>query len=245
LVVRLGPVGAFGRPVVNVTVPVGTLLGVSEEPGLLGGELIPAGLARRIAGEPGATWYRLLTDAAGRFVELSTQGYAPTGPIERAVVARDQVCTWPGCRRAAVECELDHRVRFPRGATSSCNLHPLCKRHHRFKHSEGVRVVRNPDGSTTWRTRYGSVFWSPAPEYPGADTTGPIHTGPIHTGPIDPGPVDPGPVDPDVGVVAADPVEWPDDEWPDDPELWDAIDELIRQSHEEWLREQESQHTVA
>lgn len=166
---RKESVGRFARPVINVTVSVETLMGVSDEPGVLsGGELIPAELAREIALSPGSTWHRLLTDRAGDFLELSTTSYAPTGAIWRWGVARDQTCTWPGCQRPAVQCQLDHRVAAPEGPTCTDNLHPLCQRHHVFKHSQGVTVVRNNDGSTTWTTRFGSTFHSPAPEYPGA-----------------------------------------------------------------------------
>lgn len=166
---RRESVGRFARPVVNVTVSMETLMGLSDEPGeLAGGRLIPAELAREIALSPGSTWHRLLTDPVGRFVELSTQRYTPTEPIWLWVVARDHVCTWPGCQRPSTECELDHRVAAPDGATCTCNLHPLCRRHHVFKHSEGVTVISNEDGSTTWTTRFGSTFHSPPPEYPGA-----------------------------------------------------------------------------
>ncbi len=51
---------------------------------------MPAGLARAIAADPDATWYRMLTDPAGRMVELSTTSYRPTAPIWRYVVA-----DWP------------------------------------------------------------------------------------------------------------------------------------------------------
>ena len=67
-------VGDFARPVVHVTVPLSTLLGTSDEPGFLSGDHpVPADLLRLIAGDPSSTWYRLLTDDAGRFCDLSTQ----------------------------------------------------------------------------------------------------------------------------------------------------------------------------
>jgi len=164
---RVQNVGAFARPVVNVTVSIGTLLGFSDEPGTMaGGVAVPAELARLIANRPDSTWYRMLTDDAGGFVELSTDSYAPTAPIERWTVARDQTCRWPGCHRSASVCECDHRVPHPVGATCTDNLHCLCRRHHRFKHSQGVAVARHDDGSSTWTTRFGSTFHTPAPEYP-------------------------------------------------------------------------------
>ncbi len=167
---RKESVGGYARPVINVTVPITTLMGMSDEPGTLaGGTSIPAELARQIAMDPGATWYRLLTDRRGRFVELSTNSYTPSPPICRWVVARDRECIWPGCCRPATVIELDHRVSFPLGATSTLNLQPLCRRHHLVKHSEGFSVVREADGSYTWTSRFGSTFRKPAPEYPVVD----------------------------------------------------------------------------
>lgn len=160
-------VGDFARPVVHVTVPLSTLLGTTNEPGFLSGDHpVPAELLRLIAGDPSSTWYRLLTDDAGRFCDLSTRSYQPTPPIARGVVARDRHCVWPGCHRPAVRCELDHRLRFPLGATSPGNLDPLCHRHHMAKHSEGVTVSRGDDGSYVVRTRRGSILRSEPSEQP-------------------------------------------------------------------------------
>jgi len=132
------PVPAYARPIINVTVPIQTLLGIADEPATLsGGRVIPAGLARRIAAEPGSTWYRMLTDEAGQLVALSTRSYTPTAPIWRQVVAQQTSCYRPQCDRPATECELDHRVPWPAGATSASNLQPACKTDHKAKHSSG------------------------------------------------------------------------------------------------------------
>jgi hypothetical protein len=166
-------VGSYARPVINVTVPITTLLGLSDEPGVLAGDVsIPADLARKIAMDPEATWYRLLTDPAGGFLELSTTSYVPSLPIWCWTVARDRTCIWPGCYCPASTIELDHRVAFPAGETSTWNLQPLCRRHHLVKHSEGFEVVRESDGSYTWTSRFGSTFRTPAPEYPEASWPG-------------------------------------------------------------------------
>lgn len=156
-------VGAFARPVVNVTVPIGTLLGGDDTPALLSGEVaIPADLARLIAQRPDSTWYRLLTDEAGRFLELSTTAYTPTAPIWRSIVARDRTCVWPGCCRPSVVSEIDHRVPYPHGPTSTTNTWPLCPRHHRTKHAEGYQATLEADGSYLFRTRHGTELRSQA-----------------------------------------------------------------------------------
>jgi len=162
-----GPIGGYARPVINVTVPISTLLGAADLPGVLSGGIpVSADYVRHIALQPGSTWYRMLTDDAGDFVELSTTGYQPTDPIVRTTVARDHTCVWPGCRRPAVVAHTDHRIPYPKGATSTENLQPLCERHHPVKHAAGYSVVRNADGSYTWTTRHGSTFTTPASEQP-------------------------------------------------------------------------------
>lgn len=159
-------VGKFARPVVNLTVPVTTLMGASDEPGMLGGDPVPADLARIIAADKNATWYRLLTDPAGNFLDLSTVAYTPTEPIWRHVTARDQLCVWPGCRRPAARCEKDHRVPHPKGSTSVINLDDLCTPHHRIKHIFGYKVRRIPDGSYEVITPRGTRLVSPPLEQP-------------------------------------------------------------------------------
>lgn len=160
-------VGAFARPVVNVTVPISALLGATDEPGFLTGDTpIPAELARQIAADPTSTWYRLLTDADGDFVQLSAGRYQPTAPLWRSVVARDRACVWPQCHRPAVRVEVDHRQPYPQGATTPDNLDPLCHRHHMAKHSEGVSVHRDESGVYVIRTRRGSVLRSQRSEQP-------------------------------------------------------------------------------
>lgn len=160
-------VGRWARPVINVTAPMPTLMGVSDEPGVMaGGGSIPAELLRLIALDPGSTWYRLIFDPRRGDVELSTDSYTPTEPIVRQVVARDPECVFPGCVRPATVCECDHREPHPIGPTCTDNLQPLCRRHHRVKHSEGFLVTRNLDGSYTWTSRYGVTSRKPPPEYP-------------------------------------------------------------------------------
>lgn len=134
------PVPRYARPIVNVTVSLETIAGLRDDPGQLsGGAVIPADLARAIATSEGATWHRLLTDPIGGPVALSTKSYQPTDTIWRYVVATGPTCSHAGCDRPAVECELDHVVPWPLGPTSTDNLEPLCKRHHKAKHARAER----------------------------------------------------------------------------------------------------------
>jgi hypothetical protein len=150
------PTSGYARPVVNVTVPIQTLMGLSDHPAVLsGGSVIPATLARLIAADPDSTWYRMLTDPARRMTELSTKSYHPTPPIWREMVARYNTCYRRNCDRPATTSEGDHLEKWPRGATSSTNLGPACKPDHKGKHSRGFSLENNGNGSVTLRTRAG------------------------------------------------------------------------------------------
>lgn len=83
-----------------------------------------------------------------------TPDYRPTEAQRRVVQARDQHCTFPGCRVPVARCDIDHVVRYPEGPTSVANLHALCRRHHRLKHS-GWSVERTVDGHTDWTSPRG------------------------------------------------------------------------------------------
>lgn len=155
---------SYARPIVNLTVPLQTVMGLSDDPGLLsGGLVVPAGLARMIASSPDATWYRMLTDPAGHMVELSTTSYKPTDPIWRQVVAERGGCYRAGCDVAATEAELDHRVEWPEGETTPGNLQPACKADHKAKHAHGFGLEQLPDGS--WALLTAAGFRHPVPTY--------------------------------------------------------------------------------
>ena len=164
----------WARPVINVTVPIQTLLGVSDHPGVLsGGESIPAGLVRAIAADPSSTWYRLLTDPSRSCVELSTTSYKPTEPIVRQVVADYGTCLAPACTVPASVCELDHRVPAPAGPTSTGNLGPVCKAHHQAKHAPGYGLRHAPSGDLVFTTAAGFTHPVEKPDQPTVDDWGP------------------------------------------------------------------------
>ena len=158
---------AYARPVVNLTVPLQTVMGISDSPGVLsGGQVVPAGLSRMIAQTPGATWHRMLTDPAGHMVDLSTTGYQPTKAIWEQVVAEHGVCFRPRCDTPATESEIDHRVAWPAGATSPGNLWPGCKRDHKAKHAPGFTIRQTETGSFALVTLAGFAHVIDATEHP-------------------------------------------------------------------------------
>jgi hypothetical protein len=138
--------GQRSAPQVSVVVPVGTLLGVSEEGGELAGYgPIPPAMAREIAAE--GVWRRLLTDpSSGAVLDVGRERYRPTAAIRDFVLARDQTCQGVGCRVPARRCDLDHTVDWAHGGrTAAAGMAPLCRHQHRLKHEGGWRVRRDHD----------------------------------------------------------------------------------------------------
>ena len=161
------PTPTYARPVINLTVPAQTVMGLADAPGVLsGGTVVPAGLARSIAAHPDATWHRMLTDPAGQMVELSTTSYQPTAAIWRHVAAEWGSCFEPACDTPATESEHDHRIPWPRGTTTPGNMWPGCKRGHTTKHAPGFAVAQAPDGSFTLHTAAGFAHTITPPPKP-------------------------------------------------------------------------------
>jgi hypothetical protein len=86
-------------------------------------------------------------------------GYTPSRKLRHLIEIRQRRCAAPGCRRAAVRCDLDHTVPFDKGGrTCECNLAPLCRRHHRAKQTPGWHLEQRRPGEMTWRLPSGRVY---------------------------------------------------------------------------------------
>ncbi len=156
------------RPSVQVTVALSTLLGLDGEPGELDGHgPIPASLARRIAADSTGTWRRLVTDPLGRLLDYGRSVYRPPQALADQVIARDRCCRFPGCRRQAVRCDIDHQIAWvDGGSTNPGNLECLCARHHALKHEAGWSVRGDPAGVLTWTSPTGHVYLDPPGVHP-------------------------------------------------------------------------------
>jgi len=86
-------------------------------------------------------------------------GYRPSGLLAHLVRIRDRSCAFPGCRRPAPGCDLDHTRPYDRGGyTCECNLSPLCRRHHRAKQAIGWRLSQPEPGVLTWTLPHGRSY---------------------------------------------------------------------------------------
>ena len=157
------------RPGVQVTVALSTLLGLDDQPAELAGYgPVTAQVARRMAGDPTGTWRRLVTDpVTGDLLDYGHTTYRPPQNLADFVIARDQHCVFPGCRRRARRCDLDHEQPWQAGGpTNPANLAAVCRRHHRAKHHVGWRRRRQPDGSYQWTAPTGHQYTVTPPKHP-------------------------------------------------------------------------------
>ena len=87
-----------------------------------------------------------------------SRGYRPAPGLARWVRARDRHCRFPGCRRPAMQCDLDHVIPHPAGPTSASNLAALCRYHHRLKTHTAWSVRMHPGAILEWTSPRGRLF---------------------------------------------------------------------------------------
>ncbi|WP_300681544.1 HNH endonuclease signature motif containing protein, partial [Nocardioides sp.] len=111
-------------------------------------------------------------------LDLATQhtrdGYVPSETMREQAILVNRTCVHPWCERPARACDLDHITPYnpndntdsPPGQTTSTNLAPLCRHHHRLKTHNGwqyqhlepsVFLWTSPAGRTYLRTPTGTV----------------------------------------------------------------------------------------
>jgi len=144
---------------VGVLIPMLTLLGHSEMPASLEGYgPIDAETARTLAGDA-TSIYRILTDpVTGAILDIDQPTrHIPTG-LRRMRQLIDQTCTFPGCGKRAVNCDLDHTIdRQFGGRTTLMNLSHLCRNHHRDKHLTRWTITQDETGRIAWRSPTGYI----------------------------------------------------------------------------------------
>jgi len=134
------------RPEVQVTIPAEVITGARVGGAVVEGfGPIDDDTARRLAGGC-SMWSRVFTDPATG-VPVCVDRYRPSKRQRRFLQARDQQCRFPGCRRRAQKCDIDHTVPHAAGGpTCLCNLEHFCKRHHTVKHETAWEVEQLSGG---------------------------------------------------------------------------------------------------
>jgi len=101
---------------------------------------------------------------------LSTEAYEIPDRIRQQVLLINPSCVFPWCGKKSRGLDLDHVIPWPLGATSTDNLAPLCRSHHRAKTFGGwtYRVVT--PGTYVWRSPHGYTYRT--------DPSGTTDTGP-------------------------------------------------------------------
>jgi hypothetical protein len=101
--------------------------------------------------------------------ELRTDAYRPTDLMREQAILTNATCAFVHCSRPARTADLDHVEEWvpdhpdSGGSTTSSNLAPLCRGHHRYKTHGGWTYIRTGPTSFTWTSPYGYAYdWDTA-----------------------------------------------------------------------------------
>ena len=82
--------------------------------------------------------------------------YAVPDRLTEQTKLAQPVCAFPWCERPARRCDTDHVTAHGGGGpTCSCNLAPLCRRHHRAKTHTGWTYDKTDAATYLWRSPHG------------------------------------------------------------------------------------------
>ncbi|WP_281905831.1 HNH endonuclease signature motif containing protein, partial [Phytohabitans aurantiacus] len=132
-----GPTRATTGPVrggVELTVPLSTLIGLTELPGdLAGWGPVIADIARQVAAQQRRSRWRF-TVHDGNTLYTGVTRRRPTTDLADHITARDRTCRAPGCRVPAHQADIDHIKDWAHGGpTIEENLGTLCRHDHGLK----------------------------------------------------------------------------------------------------------------
>ena len=125
---------------VLVTVPVFSLMGVTDEPAMLDGYgPIPPSMARDLVANGAGSFYRVLVDPRdGAPLEIGRTSYRVTGAMRAWLRMRDGKCPFPGCSNNSLDNDADHILGWAHGGTTGIsNLGQPCPKHHKLRHTTG------------------------------------------------------------------------------------------------------------
>jgi hypothetical protein len=123
----------------------------------------PAGPAGHRAWPGEHAWVRSLSfdwlESGTCSHERRTASYRPGRALRHLVKVRNRTCVFPGCRRPARRCDLDHTTPYDQGGpTCECNLSPLCRKHHQVKQEIGWHLVQTRPGTLIWTAPHGRSY---------------------------------------------------------------------------------------
>ncbi|NND03387.1 MAG: DUF222 domain-containing protein [Acidimicrobiia bacterium] len=146
---------------VHIHTSLETLTRLADHTGDLAGYgAVVADIARQTAEHQQNTqWDYSVTDTRGNVIATGTTQRRPTAAQTRCVRARFRTCVFPGCRMPAVDSDLDHRSEYSKTKrTSSDDLYPHCRYHHRIRHDQGWTYREIDDGRLEYTTRLGHKY---------------------------------------------------------------------------------------
>lgn len=117
----------------------------------LGRDALPAAAVERVLCD--ADVRRIVFGPRSEVLDVGRASRVPTAGIRAAVVARDRMCTHPGCDRPAGWSDVHHLRPWGRGGrTSVGNCALVCAVHHDLLHSgAGWEIRLGPSGRVEWR----------------------------------------------------------------------------------------------
>ena len=151
----------------DLVIDLATVLDLTDNPAQLtgSGRVLPD-VVRDLLADPdiAVTMRRLVTDPlTGHLLDIGRRSYAVPDRLREYVQARDVTCRFPGCRRRATTCQIDHAHPWDdNGQTSRDNLGALCVRHHQLKTHAGWAITESQaDGTCTWTSPHGRHYDHP------------------------------------------------------------------------------------
>jgi hypothetical protein len=162
---------------VLITVPVFSLLGLTEEPAMLDGYgPVPPSVGRALVANGASSFLRVLIDPRdGAPLEIGRTSYRIPKTLRQWLRLRDGKCTFPGCNNQSLDNDADHLLAWARGGTTGIsNLGQPCPKHHRLRHATawtptGANAHEPPGWTSPTGRRYPSEQpdWEP-PRWPAA-----------------------------------------------------------------------------
>ncbi len=90
---------------------------------------------------------------------IGVAAYEVPARLAEQTQVRDGTCVFPWCTRPAIACDSEHvTAHHDGGTTCSCNIAPVCRRHHRLKtHTPWTYTAIDP-GTYLWTSPHGYQF---------------------------------------------------------------------------------------